>query len=388
MAKNVLFLIHGIGRNGPDWAEGPDGPIAALQTASQRYVFFKGKDLRDLVDFVPILYDDLLAQILNQWQDMAQGLQGVAGAAPEAIRMLLDLQTKYADDKNTIVAFGGDVPLYRGFRQFAQRVQLRVILRIAEEVAKRYAAAAGDAPQFVVVAHSLGTTVAHDSLHLLGSVDWLSEEVVKGPCGAAQDADEYKAADAALSLIRKVPNPFAPGYLAFKAVFMLSNTSELLQSVCSPENSLVCPIKREDAAAPYCQSFYNVDHALDPISKVVPFKMPGDWGKNGKNIVVDHLYDPNVHAFVHYLQNPQVHIPLLMKLVDDFAPTTEEVTAAKNFPRFGGRLITMADAAKTALVDKLQAIIAAAAAPAVDQLRRWRNTYEALAAVTEGGVGG
>ena len=34
MANNVLFLIHGVGQHGDDWADAPDGPIAALETAA------------------------------------------------------------------------------------------------------------------------------------------------------------------------------------------------------------------------------------------------------------------------------------------------------------------------------------------------------------------
>ena len=79
MAKNVVFLVHGVGRHTENWAYGPEGPIPALEKAAQNYSFFKGKKLSDLVEIVPIYFDDIFDRILKQWQDLAAGLTG-AGA--------------------------------------------------------------------------------------------------------------------------------------------------------------------------------------------------------------------------------------------------------------------------------------------------------------------
>ena len=386
MAKNVLFLIHGVGRQGDDWADLPDGPIATLETAAQGYAFFQGRKLRDLVDIVPIRYDDLFDRILGQWQQMAASLKTLPVAAPEALEVALDLLAKASDDKNTFVAYGADVPLYRAFRLFAQRVQLRVIQRIAETMAERNASMDGTAARFVVVAHSLGTTVAHDSLKLLGSTDWLSAEIEAGPADAATEAKAYRTAHKKLLKARTIPNPFAPGYASFKSVYMVSNTSPLLQTTCAPESSIVCPIPVGGSPAAYCQSFYNVDHSFDPISKVRPFAMPTTWAATGgKGIGVDHFHDANVHAFSHYLLHPQVHVNILMDLVDGFELTDGEAERASAFPRFGGKVAAATAGARTILEERLKKIVSDAAAPAVKELRRLMAAREALeAAVADG----
>jgi len=387
MAKNVLFLIHGVGRHGDDWADGPDGPIAALEVAAGNFKFFEGRKLRDFVDFVPIRYDDLFDRILERWQDQATGIKALPIATPEALGIALGLLKKASDGKKDSVAYGADVPLYFGFRLFTQRVQLRVIQRIAETMADRNALSDGTAVKFVVLAHSLGTTVAHDSLQLLGSTDWLTEETASDRSGAAEEAAAYKAARKKLLNNRNIANPFAPGFASFKSIFMVSNTSALLQTTSAPESSIVCPIPSGNAAAAYCQKFYNVDHQFDPISKVRPFKMPKAWASaGGRNIVVDHLYNPNVHAFSHYLLHPKVHLNLLMELVDGFEPTDDEVERADNFAKFGGEVLAASGEAKKLIMAKLQKLISDAEAPAVKELARLTAALEAVDSAFAGGT--
>lgn len=389
MAKNTLFLLHGVGRHGDDWADGPDGPIAALEAASLRYAFFreqkaKGNGLRQLVDIVPIRYDDLFTRILEQWQDMAAGLRGLPGA-PEALEAALGLMEKASNEKETFVAFGGDVPLYRGFRLFAQRVQLRVILRMAEVIAAKDPAAGGT---FSVMAHSLGTTVAHDALQLMGSTDWLSAEVEGGPAGAATDAASYKKAHAALAKVKQgVLNPFAPGNTSFQSVYMLSNTSPLLQTTKAPEDSIVGPVKTAGAARAYCDRFYNVDHTLDPISKVRPFKMPKAWTEHeGIDLVVDHFHDLNVHAYTHYLLHPKVHRELFFDVIDGFEATDEEVARDEAFERFGGKVAALAEDGKARLRQKLDGFIAEATAPARKELARVLAAKQAIEELAAAGI--
>lgn len=388
MAKNVLFLIHGVGRHGDDWADAPDGPIAALETAAKSYKFFEGKELRKLVDIVPIRYDDLFDRILDRWQDLANDLKffPAADAAPEALEATLGLLRKVSDKKELLVSSGADVPLYSGFRLFRQRIQLRVIQRIAHEIAARNAAASGMAPNFVVLAHSLGTTVAHDSLQLLGSTDWLKEDIAKDASGAAAEAETYRAAHKKLLGGRGIKNPFAPGFASFRSVYMISNTSPLLQTTCAPESSIVCPIKVGGAPAAYCDRFFNVDHVLDPISKLKRFALPPAWGDRGANIVVDHFYDPNVHAFSHYLLHPKVNVELFMDLFDGFEPTDAENLRDENFARIGGKVLAAAEDARHRVETRLKEIVAEALAPAEKELARLLAARQALADVIAEGI--
>jgi hypothetical protein len=62
MARNILFLIHGVGKQPPNWAEAPGGVLDTLKAAAKRYSFFRDKKLEDSVEVVPIGYDDQQAR--------------------------------------------------------------------------------------------------------------------------------------------------------------------------------------------------------------------------------------------------------------------------------------------------------------------------------------
>lgn len=380
---NVLFLIHGVGRQSETWATDPDGPIETLNRAAQAFSKFKGKHIREFIDFVPIRYDDIFDKILAQWANLGEELKKLP-VLPGALEGTLKFTSKMGDDKNLLFTYGFDVALYRGFRLFGQRVQLRVISEMARVIANRTAKAGGTPPAFGVIAHSLGTCVAHDSIHLLGSENWLSAEYEAGPVGAADEAKEFRKSEGELSMALNTANPFRPGTLTFNSVFMLSNTSELLQTVSPPSRSIVCPLPANGASAPYCQSFYSVDHFLDPISKVKAFSVPDAWKPNGRPILVEHLYEPNIHAFSHYLLNPKVHIPILAKAVNGFAPTPDESRIAREFPQFGGRLEQLLADEKAKIKARLTTLIQDAARPAADEISHWLEVYGRLREIAEG----
>ena len=69
-----------------------------------------------------------------------------------------------------------------------------------------------------------------------------------------------------------------------------------------------------------CLRFYNVDHLLDPISKVRRFRAAEAWPTaaatgTAKDVFdVRHVHDVNVHALDHYLIHPNVHAEILGSL--------------------------------------------------------------------------
>lgn len=378
MARNVLFLLHGVGRHSPNWAFDADGPVPALERAAQRYSYFRGRKLSDLVEVVPIYVDDIYDRILKTFNDRIAALNG-AGGAPDALKTVLSLNQRATDaGSNDLIAYGADVPLYRGFPLFAKRIQLAVNLRIAKVIAEKSKAQDGQLPKYVVVAHSLGTAMAHDSIHLLGTENWLDASYSNGPAEAGGDAQGFQDAHRFLTQRFGTANPFAPGFVDFKSVFMVSNTSRLLQTICSPDKSLVCPLPRGSASA-YCQRVYNVDHKLDPISKIVPFRVPAEWPKTGGGqITVEHLHQANVHGFAHYLDNPKVHLEILMDLVDGFEPAEEEIELVERFPVLGGRLAEAAEAKRRSVEQALGQMVSQAASEATNELERWTAVYDSL----------
>jgi len=377
MAKNVVFLVHGVGRHSENWAYTEDGPIPALETAARNYSYFREKKLSDLVEFVPIHIDDIFDRILKQWNDLSVGLTG-AGGAPDALKAVLSLCSKGTNTSSDLIALGADVPLYRGFPLFAKRIQLAINLRIARVIVEKSKTGDGELPHYVVIAHSLGTAMAHDALHLLGTENWLDQTYSSGPAEADKDAVAFNSAHKKLSERFGTANPFAPGFVNFRSVYMISNTSRLLQTICAPDKSLVCPLS-QGAAGSYCQSFINIDHKLDPVSKIMPFRVPTAWqASGGMQLEVDHFYNTNIHAFSHYLLHPDVHRNILMDLVDGFEPTNEENEKANIFPQYGGTLAAVIDAKRAAFRARIQDIVTTATSGTIAELERWLAVYRAL----------
>lgn len=200
-----------------------------------------------------------------------------------------------------------DVVLYRFSAPYRQLVRTHVIKQLADRIEKEWDEQGRATCS--VVAHSLGTAIAHDSLHYLGSTHW---------GGAA--------------------SPFNPAHWRFQHIFMVSNTSRLLESadtgMAQAYTSIVRPGRIEDPAS-YCGTYWNFRHEFDPIAIPKRFDAAG-W--NGYTLeVVSHYYEANIHSLSHYLLHPKVHVPILRKVVKSTAVTDAEFQRAvnpDNFPQF------------------------------------------------------
>jgi hypothetical protein len=380
MAKSVLFLLHGVGDHDAKWADKDTegGPTLALRRAWRRYSHFQRtkQELEEFVEFVPILYNDVFDTILEGWSDLPAKAYSLGGSAPNgACQAALEACEEAGNDKNKLIRYGGDVVLYKAFRLFAQRVQMKVIDAMTEIIAPRIAAVGEGRVRFFVMAHSLGTTVAHDALHHLASEDWLKAE----PEADARADWEEKARRYRGFL--GAGQPFRPPALVFDAVFMVSNTSRLLYTTDrDPYSSWVVPY---DGTLGNCGHYFNFDHVLDPISKFGRFRMPDAWKAKGAGtdiINLEHLHAVNLHAYDHYLNHPRVHLQVLSQLVPSFEPTGEDLVQRRTFPKlgtdFGGR-----DPAELARM--LETLVAKAVPDGTaDDLRRWLEVYRELLKVT------
>jgi hypothetical protein len=59
MAKNIVFILHGIGEYDKDWLQADSTAAHQLREDAKNYGFFEGKSLDAYVEFVPVLYDDV-----------------------------------------------------------------------------------------------------------------------------------------------------------------------------------------------------------------------------------------------------------------------------------------------------------------------------------------
>ena len=332
MAKNVIFFVHGVGRHAKGWSRIEGGPIHALVEASKQYDCFNGLKLENLVDLVEIRYDDIFDQHLEQWANLASTLK-TSPVSSASFTKVVDLLSDVNNDKNLFAQYGGDVLLYTAFDLIARRVRLRVNAIISNKITSALKAAKdkpGPNPEFCIVGHSLGTTIVHDCLHQLASNDWLpkGDLVIDDVSMTAKEKENLKAL-----LQNPANNPYAPGNFIWDSVFMVSNTSRLLHRTNkNPYNSLVQP-------GGTLRYFINVDHELDPISKVKSFKIPSHWDRSRAfNIKVDHIHQANVHGYEHYLKRPAVHRPLFRTMIPQFTNSCNDQARVleQNFPRYAG----------------------------------------------------
>jgi hypothetical protein len=352
VTKNIVFVLHGIGQYTDGWIDMESCAVPALKKAARSYSFFEGKSLDSFVEFVPILYDDVFERILKHWADLGEGLSSSIPLMPKFAKQVNDLM-KQADEDRWSLKSGADVALYWGFRLFQQRVVLRVLAQISTRVADTIGATSL-MPEYHVLAHSMGTAVAHDALHHLGTESWLAQlrkAPLDDPDGDAARVDraEYLDGHSRFAEIRN--NPFDPRTFKFSSITMLSNVSGLIHPSANPYESIVRPGSATDHGA-YATNYFNVNHKFDPIALLGNFRMPAGWAfANGLDLQLDHLVGnvEQIHDAAHYISHPEVHLRLLTQYVDSYAPTADDVSQAAAFQNKNGIKNQAAGAAKSFL---------------------------------------
>lgn len=325
--RRVLFLLHGVGEQGSDWARKPHGAATVLVAASAGYEAFRRIPLEERAALVPLTYDDLLDEAAGRWRkSAADGARRAAAKAEELAKRAGDVLRRsawLAEAADALEAGAARLkPLADDIKGAPSLAELAAALpaveaawpdhasdvaawradafcrdevraRVADEVRRSLAPRAGEPLTAVFAAHSLGTAVAHDALDELGR-RWLSSDA-----------------------------PGSPEKWRWEAVFMLADVSRLLAI-----GGADCLLKAGPDADPksWTRRLFEVRHAWDPIDRVVP-KADAAWRKS-KRIEVSHAWRANVHSFGHYLEHPAVHIPLLRAVCGDEAVTAEEETAA------------------------------------------------------------
>ncbi|HEX6295708.1 MAG TPA: hypothetical protein VFZ74_03960 [Burkholderiales bacterium] len=362
--KNVLFLIHGVGRQPVNWSA---TALAALEEAMRLYpaCFPAGKKLEDYVDIAEIRYDDIFDHILDQWAQLANSLPQAAGF--DWVDEIGKLLKKAGDERTVFARYGGDVLLYCGFALVARAVRLRVNSVIATRIADAVARSeGGDPPKFAVLAHSLGSAIAQDSLHQLVTGDWLAERsAVKARLpGAAPAAD--------------APDATFPAGL--HALFLVSDTSPLLHQAATLYSHL-----RTATGSFECKSVCVVGHDFDPICHAGrKFIRPAPAPRSSiASVRVRHFHQEGIHDLAHYLSHPGVHAPLFAALIPDFSiacfESARQLAATAEWQGLGGKLKDRLEADREALEQKLRGMVTRR--PSIQALRR---IFEAYARKIEG----
>lgn len=296
---HTLFLLHGMGRHVPDWAE---STVALLHSLPARYgyTWFEGNGpLEDYVDAAPVDYDDVFDHHLQEWGKSVEALAEQAGDQGVDISGILGwLEGADETEDNFFWTHVVDVVLYRFFSTVTAEVRLRVRAQIAGELERQ--GEDGNIIQASVLAHSLGTSVAHDSLALLGTVPI--------------DTDDGPNRSFMLENHR------------FANVFMCANVGRVLETHPKVYQSVMRP---PGSGPSYVDAYYNFRHRFDPFPMVRPF---GPVGWNVRRFKergdCEKVLQFNVHGFEHYLEDPRVHVPILRATVGDWCITPDEEAAA------------------------------------------------------------
>jgi hypothetical protein len=276
------MLVHGMGIHGTGWAT---EVISDLMTAAEPYGLdgdFSETLEEDGVSVVPIHYDERFDAWRNKWgedsRELSRFITRNAIAVPSNIVSWLEA----ADETENAFLWSHvvDVLLYR----FFSLVTTDVRVHVARSIARRWRDALQLDPsaEVSVLAHSLGTSVAHDTLALLAT-------------------DPPSKATGFLAGDRRLAN-----------VFMLANVSRILETSPRAFESVICPPSVLGSRA-YCANLVNVRHELDPIPAPRAFT-PAWGGSDFLQIRTHAVRDFDVHGFGHYLRDPRVHIPIFRAL--------------------------------------------------------------------------
>ncbi|MFK8032379.1 MAG: hypothetical protein AB8G18_19310 [Gammaproteobacteria bacterium] len=368
MARNVLFLVHGIGDHSEGWS-------TELQTLLSNefsvYMRHTGKtaQLSDELEFVEIFYNDIFDSIWDQWVELSQSLSNskignLPGPVTNINRLLNKAQrTDDTARDNATTGYAADAFLYYAFPLVRRMVLLRVMSTIADAVASRSGGATQ--PQFGILGHSLGSAVMHDAVQQLATTQWNDQRWPASKTRLINDANAFFSGQGANpvsglqeELIEDLTSHytgtgFGQNEFQLSAVISVANVSNLLsRHGGSPFRSLFRPDRTVDGAIStgLTQFFINIRHDLDPACLVKPFDASKltDLTHRAVNVSLGHVYDKNVHALLHYMQNPKAHRWIFGLLCNSFdlAENTyidrrfSEVLKMEQhpdyFPRFGG----------------------------------------------------
>jgi len=351
MAQHILFFIHGMGEHDETWHE---AGLKQLKAAFMEYEFLKGMNFDELFMSVPVVYNDILKRTRERANaDFAAFKTAVladiepADTAASSIETELD---KYSDligagDDHFIWTHILDVILYR----FANTIRMGIDVSVAEQITRTISQNAHSS--WSVLAHSLGTSVAHNAINSLHNTGF--PDAPNGP----------------------IP-PLDPLESRCNTLAMICNVSRLLQrSDAKVFETRVMP--GSASAGRLCSHYLNARHKLDPFTVLKPFD-PDLWPDAAtfsmdryQHIRPSHLHFesnelPRVHDFDHYLSNPRVHVPIFRSILGVNIVPPDEYNLAR--ARFDSEVRSQTlDKARAALESRMPA-----------QSGNWRNLLAAI----------
>lgn len=311
MARQYVFLVHGMGEMDPNtWHE----PFTtAIISALKQYEPYTAKPQEKIEEedlhLIPITYDDVFSSYHSRWENLTGGVGDAVAAISPRVGEVFQALSKDVNDVGGWQKFFWthvlDPLLWYLFEDAREAVVARVNKQIISGLKEMKDD--GDAGSAHVLAHSLGTSVTHDSLVALRH--WRRDEGV-----------------------------FKPGKHIWHTVGMLANVGRLLETTFTVYQDVDVKAFRvyESALKPagadtVCRNYVNVHHVVDPFTWPRRFK-PGDWPHHAySDIEATRIRKlTQVHDFDHYFADPGVHLTLLSLILkrSDCMCTLDEVKRA------------------------------------------------------------
>lgn len=288
----VLFIIHGMGAgerpaDDPHWWT---GVVDGLRRSAKKYKHDKELVLGETASagqvlIVPLSYHEQFDTVRAKWRQ-----QSATEAGWIPLLQQLAFKDPAAMAKFPVWVQGAgkffwthvlDVLLYRFAADYTIPIRETVATRIAEAWNRADLDNGTNTPVHFL-AHSLGTSVLHDSICFLGS-------------------------DPA----------FGPGTHRIASIISCANVSWVLQDDFPAYDSIDRPRGAPPPPQGMTSAYFSFRHELDPIAEIVK-TFRGDehgWPANGyRDEVTIDVKDWNVHGYDHYLDNPTTHLRLFERL--------------------------------------------------------------------------
>lgn len=306
MGKHILFLIHGMGKFEQGWEK----PVIKKLKTSYKALGLESRKgpLESLTDFVPIKFDTVFEDLRNQWRQANKTLTAQLALVPglgDSLIGKIGEFTNFGTDDTFINTHLLDVIMYRFLPDtVAPDVEHQVMKQITEKIQ-----ADGGRP-WSVMAHSLGTSVATNSLYRLFTT------------GSTVNGD--------------VVPPLMAETHAPRSLMMLANVSRVLERRDGVYEGPVRP-GGANGNKTLCREYISVKNIFDPFLMPVPFEQGQggkDWvwkGPAGRKtdyhpLLVKHVKQLNVHAWDHYLDNPAVQIPTFEAILNNSFLFSDDAT--------------------------------------------------------------
>jgi len=313
-SRPLVFLIHGMGKHDGTWAE---GFVSTLDKCivKHKYRNLVGRKISELVEFVPIVYDNYFEDTTAAWKKNSAAILEQASPAEKEIfesavdwAAGLDPQSKAEEFAWTHAV---DVLLWRAHPLIRNAVKTQVADRITGSIVKRLKDNPADLLNTSIVSHSLGTSVCKHVLEDLSRGGWSM-----GRTG------------------------FDPTFFHFTSLHTVANICALLDfpGYYGAYAGFVKPGPSGDPDS-YCKYFACYANQFDPFAVVRPFEPP-QWNHDMFDVKrVNHVHDLNVHALEHYALHPLVHITMFRSWLGyHTVPAEEEITAISNFATIGPKI--------------------------------------------------